>query len=328
MYRPAIPCEDGDPPEGYVSKLIKTESLPYEYNEEVVNILERIDPEQERVIRPIKAEVACKGTNVNKNAKNAAIMSCPPLRSTFMKPENINASVLYQKNAGTTTLGKRIANEYTITYTPSPFVINALKQTLEIEDFLLSNGLTYLDIQYANIMVLEDGTVRLIDTAGIVPVRDEEKQTSRDFFILTLQDSKLSNGITPFQNGFPEETGLQVKKVSATRNVRNGRDTNAMIAAVTKEPMDPHVSGYAAPTLTEENVKYYNDLKRGREKKNNDSQETLSLFLGNENENENENGTPILVRPAASGGKRRGNRRSTRGLKKRKRSTKKVRRSR
>jgi hypothetical protein len=240
-----------------------------------------------------------------------------------MKPENINASVLYQKNAGTTTLGKRIANEYTITYTPSPFVINALKQTLEIEDFLLSNGLTYLDIQYANIMVLEDGTVRLIDTAGIVPVRDEEKQTSRDFFILTLQDSKLSNGITPFQNGFPEETGLQVKKVSATRNVRNGRDTNAMIAAVREEPMDPRVSGYAALTLTEENVKYYNDLERGRKKKSNDSQETLSLFLGNENENENKNSQFSLVLPN-EGGKRR--KRTRAQKKKRKHSTKKVRR--
>lgn len=281
VYRPAIPCKNGTVPKGYVSKLIKKESLPFEYNEELIAKLKEIDPDENYVIRPVKADELC-ATNAEANAKT--IESCTPFQEQVFQGKapvkKNNTAVLYQQDAGPRTLASLIEAEYTRQYNPSEEVMDALSKTIEIEDFLLENGLTHADISFGNIMVLDDGSVRFIDIAGI-QTTDTVKEAKANF-LEALRNSQISTYIGPLKRLIkPFQFGLPI----------------------------------ATPS-------------------NSNSQETLLLdnVYGNENNENNENSVPMLRLPngANGGGKHRGKRRNTRGLKgqtKRKRATKKVRRT-
>jgi hypothetical protein len=322
VYRPAIPCKDGTVPEGYVSKLVKKTSLPMEYNEEILAKLKEIDPDEQYVIRPVKPEEIC-ATNAEASAETIA--SCAPLKEGFATPLEKNTAVLYQKNAGPTTLADLIANEYTVPYNPSSVVIQALQATVEAENFLLSHGLAYVDAQYTNIMVLSDGSIRFIDTAGITKIKAGKESEFREAFKYSLQTSKVKYNrqvTVPFLSGFPKETGLQLNLVGSLKEVQNKQGF---------KNVQERQAFYEA-TLSPENAAYFNNFEtETRRSIGVEGPPTLSLSFGTGNENnennENENSVPTLVLPN-EGGKRRGKRRSRRGLKKRKRSTKKVRRSR
>lgn len=329
VYRPAIPCKDGSVPEGYVSKLVKKTSLPMEYNEEILAKLKEIDPDEQYVIRPVKPEEICAG-RTNAEASAETIASCAPLKEGFATPLEKNTAVLYQKNAGLTTLADLIASEYTFPYTPSAAVIHALQATVEAENFLLSHGLAYVDAQYTNIMVLSDGSIRFIDTAGITKIKAGKESEFREAFKYSLQTSKVKYNrqvTVPFLGGFPKETGLQIKNNTTTRNVFEQQKEKEPNIQGNNETL---IGAYKAWTLSPNAALYFDQFETNKTRRSIgvEGLPTLSLSFetGNEN-NENDNSVPTLVLPKA-GGKRRGNRRSTRGLKKRKRSTKKVRRSR
>ncbi len=219
IYRPAIPCKNGKTPEGYIAKLIQKKNLRKEYNEELIRKLEDIDPDQLFVIRPIKPEDVCEGNDKDANIQNALLQTCTPFTEQVFRGEapvqKNDTTVVYQIDAGSKTLGDLVKEDYgpikkTI-YEPSSTVVNALQKTLDIETFLLDHGLTHADISLGNVMVLDDGSLRFIDTAGITPVGN--KHDALESFFDNLQKSQISvrfsnrtnlqTMVAPFRTGLP-----------------------------------------------------------------------------------------------------------------------------
>lgn len=248
VYRPAIPCTNGTRPEGYVAKLIQTKNLGREYKEDVVAKLEAIDPSQLKVIRPILPAAVCKGNSKNANIQTAFVNACTPFAEQAFRGEEAvvkdKTTVLYQKNAGSITLGDLIEDDYgpikQSEYSPSQAVRDALEQSYAIEVFLLDNGLTHSDISFGNIMVLEDGSLRFIDTAGITFLEDRDAALTK--FVDDLQNSKISvrfsnrteltTRIAPFRAGLPsadvnESSESQPSTLTLSNYLTNSNNTNS-----------------------------------------------------------------------------------------------------
>lgn len=234
VYRPAIPCRNGTVPKGYVSKLVKKTNLPMEYNEEILAKLKEIDPDEQYVIRPVKPEDICKG-GIHAEASNSNIQSCTPFQEQVFQGKNAikktNTRVLYQKNAGSRTLETLLTNEYTPRYSPSNAVLDALTKTIELEDFLLTHGLTHADISFGNIMVLDDGSIRFIDIAGIQTTTDVE--SAKAMFLEALRKSQISTYIgplkrrvTPFQFGLPSAVASSQSTVSDDYGYESNNGSN------------------------------------------------------------------------------------------------------
>jgi hypothetical protein len=205
ILKPALPCPNGDPNNGYITKIFKKGYYDTEYKKAIINKLKQIDPNEDYVIRPVPVDEKCGPDEEAKiDIPSELINNCGPLLDNESGSGGFGVNpitrqdirILYQKNAGDKTLSQAIFEDMESqglvqsspipgrlpslkrgkpAYKPSEQIETYMSTVMDIHDFLFDNNLYHGDIGFNNVMIGLDGKVRFIDTDGLNVMTANEK---------------------------------------------------------------------------------------------------------------------------------------------------------